>query len=228
MKTNMHQTPEASEGIYPKAEMKQKKVSRMLRTQIRVSISLAICAIFLLSNSCKKEISEPKHKNDGSNVLYFNIDGKGYMLRDQCWDVPTRKTGEIFTRDDKDRLPALYQYTGANLESFSLITSFCFDKPKEEYGECGYFQIFFTKTNNQYVFQDFQSTLIFYSPKLNRRINISGVTFVNTPSLNIEKLDTEEKVISGSIEFDFKEFNKDTMSNCHIYFDLKIDYINNK
>jgi hypothetical protein len=225
MKENMHQTPEALEGIFTKAEMKQKKVSRMLRTHIRLSISLALCTMFLLTNSCKKEISEPKHKNDGSNVLYFNIDGKGYMLRDKRWDMPSRKTGEIFTRDDKDRLPALYQYTGTNPESLSLITSFCFDKPGEEYGECGYFQIFFSKTNNEYVFQDFKSTFIFYSPKLNRRINISDETFVNTPILNIEKLDAEAKIISGSIEFDFKEFNNDTVSNCYIYFDLNVNVI---
>jgi len=224
MKTNMHQTPEASEGIYPKAEMKQKKVSRMLRTQIRVSISLALCAIFLLSNSCKKEISEPKHKNDGSNVLYFNIDGKGYMLRDQCWDVPTRKTGDIFVDEDRDKKPYIRYIAKFNTKSYAFHTNYCFDKISEEFRQCGGFSLFFSRGPDGYRFVNLNSALMFYSYKHNRLINIENVIYINPPKLNIEKLDTEAKIISGSLQFDFKETNKEDVSNCYIYFDLKIDY----
>jgi hypothetical protein len=225
MKANMHQTPEATEGIYPKAEMKQKKVSRILRTHIRLSISLALCTMFLLTNSCKKEISEPKHKNDGSNVLFFNIDGKGYMLRDKRWDMPSRKTGEIFAGENRDIKPNLYYNPKSGSKVQMLTTTYCFDKKSIDYKECGSFTLFFSKGPNGYRFEDFSSSMMFYSPKLNRRIDIFGVTFVNTPILNIEKLDTEAKIISGSIEFDFKEFNKDTVSNCYIYFDLNVNVI---
>jgi hypothetical protein len=223
MKTNMHQTPEATEGIYPKAEMKQKKVSRMLRTQIRVSISLALCAIFLLLNSCKKEISEPKHKNDGSNVLYFNIDGKGYMLRDQCWDVPTRKTGDIFVGNDRDKKPYIRYITKFNTKSYAFHTNYCFDKISEEFRQCGGLSLFFSKGPDGYRFVKLNSALMFYSYKHNRLINIEDVNFINTPIINIEKLDTAAKIISGSLQFDFKETNKEDVSNCYIYFDLQAD-----
>lgn len=57
---------------------------------------LLIGISLLTISSCNKEVREPKHKNNGSNVLYFNIDGKGYLLRDRCLDFPSKKTGDIF------------------------------------------------------------------------------------------------------------------------------------
>jgi hypothetical protein len=185
--------------------------------------SLLLMFILTSISSCKKEISEPKHKNDGSNVLYFNIDGKGYMLRDQCWDIPTRKTGDIFVGEDKDRKPYIDYNAKFNTKSYSLYTSYCFDKISEEFRQCGGFSLYFSKGPDGYRFVRLSSSLKFYSPKHNRRIDIYSVTFVSTPILNIEKLDTAAKIISGSLQFDFKEFKKEDISNCYIYFDLQAD-----
>lgn len=46
---------------------------------------LLILFTFLFSNSCKKEINEPEHKNTGSNIMYLEFDGKKYLFEEKSF-----------------------------------------------------------------------------------------------------------------------------------------------
>jgi hypothetical protein len=184
--------------------------------------AILLAGIFMAFGSCNKEIQEPEHKNDGSNVLYFNIDGKGYLIRDRCFDLPSRKTGDIYGGDDKGSLPRLKVITNTGIATYVLEISYDFNKEDKTRGNMGGITIiFYQKPDGSYYVREIYSDMLFYSPKAQKLVSIIDIDTKVPSILRIEKFDKEKSFISGNLYFLAKQFGSNESSTCYLYFDLK-------
>ena len=97
-------------------------------------IFLLLLSAFVL-NSCNKEISEPEHKADGSNVVYLKIDDKDEFLLDSRNKRLHRKTAAKFDEVDND-VVSYSEFTINNREYAQFSMYFApFNKKKAEFRE---------------------------------------------------------------------------------------------
>jgi hypothetical protein len=132
---------------------------------------LSIGTLLFLS-SCNKEITEPEHKNNGSNVLYFEVDGKGYLLQDKRFGFKTKKTGEIFSGNDKKSLPIFRTIQKVGTVKNSISISYCFDKSQNGSALCGALFLEFKYINDKFNIEDIALSGFFF-PKNSTRLLIS-------------------------------------------------------
>lgn len=194
------------------------KLSRLLRP----IPGLLFILTFSLISSCNKEVREPKHKNNGSNVLYFNIDGKGYLLRDRCLDFPSKKTGDIFGGSDRKSLPQFVTYERTDTIRNSLNFSYVFDKTEEGNSSFGNFFIEFTNINNVIKVNSLGTNSRFYSPTQKKQVVFWSKNYVEWPTLKIFNYNKFAEHIAGELRFKYFEIDSTKIVDFYLYFDLDV------
>jgi hypothetical protein len=177
---------------------------------------------FTLFSSCNKEITEPEHKNNGSNVLYFEVDGKGYLLQDKRFGFKTKKTGEIFSGNDKKSLPIFRTIQKVGTVKNSISISYCFDKSQNGSALCGALFLEFKYINDKFNIEDIALSGLFYSPKLDKVVDFYNLSNVLSPELTIFNFDKNAEIISGQLRFNYFEKTPDETVSVYIYFDIPV------
>jgi hypothetical protein len=180
---------------------------------------------FTLFSSCNKEITEPEHKNNGSNVLYFEVDGKGYLLQDKSFGLKTKKTGEIFVGDDKKSLPLLNKFVTSGAWVYTLDVAFSFDKQTPDAKNFGNFTIEFSNVNGIIKCISFYNSCRFFSPKHNKHVDLSILTLSRPPTLIIDNFDEKSTIVSGEIVCQYLDQDPNEVIDFRIYFDVEVNNI---
>ncbi len=160
-------------------------------------------------------------------MLYLEIDGKGYMVKDRGLSPKTRKRGDIFAYDERKIKPQLVRASNAGKPVYIFYSTFCFGIPPEKTRECGTLNLILKPDSNQsqLLLDEMRPSFLLYSPKYDRSILVDNEGIIGTPEFIIEKLDTVNQIMAASINFSCRDLLKPDTSQCRIYFDLEIDYI---
>lgn len=188
-------------------------------------IALFISSILIIS--CNKEISEPEHKADGSNVVYLKIDDKEEYILDARNKRLHRKTAGKF--DDYDNTIVRYSEFDVNgrkvdyysmwfepyntkkaeLELAAMILQF--DKQK---------QALDTAFLNQHLTMDEGSYIKFrIKDDYDRNYYINSII-----DYKVIRLDTENKILTFSANCTYSRFPFTTPTNPRIYFYIDVKY----
>lgn len=178
-------------------------------------------------NSCKKEISEPEQKADGSNVIYLKIDDQEEFLLDSRNKRLHKKTAGKF--DDYDnQIVKYYEYTINN----KVVTEFSiylipFNYKKAELQKASIVlrfdkqtQLLDTSFLRAYLKETANSVINFHVNK-----NEYKEYYVNSIlDYKLIKLDTENKIFTFSANCTYSRKPLVTPTNPKIYFYIDIKY----
>ena len=194
----------------------------------QVIITLFTLSLIVLFAGCRKEIEEPKHKNKGKNIIYLKIDDQEFLIKEgfslnrnviraeiggvNTGKAPTYNEGEYFGR-----------------KTASLSFNFFPKKGSDAIGPSA-IDIEYYKDNFEVKGLFNSLNVDFFSEKHNTYITIwkkgYGWNDKLLPEIKILKQDTERKIISGSIYYNYRDFSDSSLTgNFYLYFDLEYESI---
>lgn len=192
-----------------------------------ILIGIAILCLFLFSN-CNKDITEPEHKANGSNVVYLRVDDKEEFLLENKNKRLHKKTAGKFDEDDDDivkydeyidyntkrevidfSIYILPHNVKANLKKAALILRF---NKQTQAIDTAFFREYLDTSGHSVV--KFHAVTDEY-----REYNIDSII-----DYKIIKLDTEKKIFTFSANCSYSNFPKVTPKNPRLYFYLDLKY----
>jgi hypothetical protein len=189
-------------------------------------ITLLFISSFIF-NSCNKDIKEPEHKADGSNVVYLKIDDKDEFLLDSRNKRLHKKTAARFDEDDND-IVRFSEFT-INGREYAQYTMYFtpFNSKKAEFQKASIIlridkqtQLLDTAFLRE-TLTDARNTVISFATKKDEYKSYFIDSIID---YKIIKWDTEKKIFTFSANCTYSHSPKETPANPRIYFYFDIAY----
>jgi len=190
-----------------------------------------IAMLFISSfifNACSKDISEPEHKADGSNVIYLKVDDSEEFLLDSRSKLFHKNTASNIDDPEESSVPRYTEYNRNNkvISTFTIV--FNAKKANKAEFQSGYIKLKFDK-----------STKVLDSAFVSDRISKKSFTAIdftikgeNPRKLYVDSLidykltkwDQESKIFTFSANCNYNTGNSQQLPKKKLYFYLDIKY----
>jgi hypothetical protein len=189
-------------------------------------IALLFVSTFVII-SCNKDITEPEHKADGSNVVYLKIDDNEEYLLDSRNKRLHKKTAAKFDNDDNDVVwYSEFNMNGREFAYFSM-TFKPFNIKKSDFRKASISlridkqtQLLDTAFLRENLTEIYNSAINFTTDK----DEYKSYYIDSIIDYKIIKWDQEKKILTFSANCTYSRSPKETPANPRIYFYFDIAY----
>lgn len=180
----------------------------------------------IVFNSCNKNISEPEHKANGSNVVYLKIDdNEEYLLEDRNKRLH-KKTAGKFEEDDKDAVKySEYALNNREFSNFSIGILPFDDKAKLRQASITLRIDKLTQELDTAFLREYLNKT--WSSKISFEVKTDESKAYYIDSIidyKVIKWDRENNIFTFSANCSYSNSPKSTPANPRIYFYIDIKY----